>query len=86
MEAFKKRFSNLTVTVKCTLEELYYGCKKEIYFERVEMEGDGKRQKMTVACKDIHIKPGMGPQTQLVFAGEGHQRAGESQSDLVITF
>ena len=86
MDAFKKRFSNLTVTVKCTLEEFYYGCKKEIYFERVELEGDGKRQKMAVASKEIHIKPGMGPQNQLEFPGEGHQRVGENQSDLIIQF
>ena len=32
MDAFMKRFTNLTVTCSCTLEEFYYGCKKTITF------------------------------------------------------
>mmetsp|Transcript_13581 Transcript_13581/g.21209 ORF Transcript_13581/g.21209 Transcript_13581/m.21209 type:complete len:82 (+) Transcript_13581:382-627(+) len=72
MDAFFQRFSNLTVTCSCTLEEFYYGCTKKINFERMILQGDEKRQKMVVIQKDIHIKPGMGPQSQLSFPGEGH--------------
>ena len=61
MDAMRVRFSNLTVTCKCTLEEFYFGCQKEINFERIMLEGDGKRQKMTVGTKILNIKPGMGP-------------------------
>ena len=61
MDAMRQRFSNLTVTCKCTLEEFYFGCQKEINFERIMLEGDGKRQKMTVGTKVLNIKPGMGP-------------------------
>lgn len=43
MDAFKTRFSNLTVTVECTLEEFYYGCQKTINFERLCLQGDGKK-------------------------------------------
>lgn len=86
MEAFFIRFSNLTVTCKCTLEELYYGCQKQIDFERVVVQGDGKRQKIEVGSKVIHVKPGMGPSNQLTFKGEGHQRPGQQSSDLVIVF
>ena len=50
------------------------------------VEGDGTRQKMIVATKTIHVKPGMGPFTNLVFAKEGHQRPGQFASDLVIVF
>lgn len=42
MGAFTRKFQNLTVTVKCTLEEFYYGCRKEVNFERMIVLGDGK--------------------------------------------
>ena len=41
LDALKARFSNLTVTCTCTLEEFYYGCKKSISFEKIELLGDG---------------------------------------------
>lgn len=86
MDAFTKRFSNLTVTASCTLEEFYYGCQKTINFERLVLLPDGKRQKMEVVKKIIHVKPGMGSHTQLTFSGEGHNRPGQAPSDLVVTF
>ena len=76
MAAFANRFSNLTVTVKCTLEEFYYGCKKTINFERMILLGDGNHQKYGLGTKVIHVKPGMGPSDSLTFEGEGHQRPG----------
>ena len=48
--------------------------------------GDGKRQKMATDTKLINIKPGMGNGSKLTFAGEGHRRAGQRPSDLVIEF
>jgi DnaJ-class molecular chaperone len=48
--------------------------------------GDGKRQKMATDTKLINIKPGMGTGSTLVFKGEGHKRAGQTPSDLVIEF
>lgn len=35
-----KKLTDLYVTVNCTLEELFYGCKKYIQFERIELQGD----------------------------------------------
>jgi hypothetical protein len=43
MGAFKVKFENLTVTVECTLNEFYYGCQKTISFERLNLQGDGKK-------------------------------------------
>jgi hypothetical protein len=57
---FGKRFSDLYVKVECTLEEFFYGCKKEIYFERITMLGDERSEKFSVESKEIEIKPGMG--------------------------
>lgn len=85
MDAFYKRFSNLTLTVKCTIEEFYYGCQKKIHFERLNLTEGGK-QEMIVDTKLIHIKPGMGVHSELIFEGEGHMRAGQPRSDLVVTF
>jgi len=86
MDALNLRFQNLTVTVPCTLEEFYYGCKKEIAFQRLNIQGDGKKQKMDVVKKTIHVKPGMGPGSEIVFAKEGHIRPGMAPSNLVIQF
>ena len=41
---------------------------------------------MNNISKQIIIKPGMGPDTKLIFEGEGHQRAGKAPSDLIIGF
>ena len=41
---------------------------------------------MNNVSKQIIIKPGMGPDTKLVFSGEGHQRVGKAPSDLIIGF
>lgn len=48
--------------------------------------GDGKKQKIDIAQKVIHIKPGMGPGTVLTFPGEGNIRPNQSPSTLVIEF
>jgi DnaJ-class molecular chaperone len=85
-DAFYERFSNLTVTCNCTLEEFYYGCQKKVAFQRLVLQGDGKRQKMSVDKKLINVKPGMGPGSKLEFPGEGHIRAGQPASDLIIVF
>lgn len=86
MDMLYARFANLTVTVECTLEEFYYGCQKKISFERLNLQGDGKKQKMDIGSKTINVKPGMGPGSELVFPGEGHIRAGQAPSALVIQF
>ena len=42
MDAFYKKFSNLPVVVKCTVEEFYHGCQKKISFERLTLTAKGK--------------------------------------------
>jgi hypothetical protein len=60
------------MTIQCTLEELFYGCKKEVYFERIVLLGDERSEKFDVCTKEIEIKPGMGVWTELKFPKEGH--------------
>jgi DnaJ-class molecular chaperone len=50
------------------------------------LHGDNKKQYMAVGQKTIYIKPGMGPETVMTFPKEGHQRQGQHQSDLIISF
>ena len=72
------------MNVEVTLEEFYYGCKKEILFERLTLKGDKKSEKFVIAKKEIEIKPGMGEWTEMVFKGEGHERFGHEVSDLKV--
>jgi len=55
------------------LEEFFYGCKKEILFERIHLKADKKHEKFVLTPKELEIKPGMGPWTVLSFPGEGHE-------------
>ena len=84
MDAFKKRFTNLTLNVKCSLEEFYKGTHKTITFEKLGLQGDADRSVMLTVSKVIEIKPGMGAHTELTFPGEGHVRPNHKPSDLVI--
>jgi hypothetical protein len=56
------------------MEEFFYGCKKEILFERLSLMGDERSEKITVVSKEIEIKPGMGAWTELRYPKEGHIR------------
>ena len=49
------------------MEEFFFGCKKEIYFERIVLLGDERNEKFEVATKTIEVKPGMGTWTELRF-------------------
>ncbi|CDW80823.1 dnaj homolog subfamily b member 13-like [Stylonychia lemnae] len=81
---FFKKFQELRVNVECTLEEFFFGCKKEILFERIQLMADERSEKVQVISREIEIKPGMGPWTELRFPKEGHQRFANEQSDLII--
>jgi len=43
---FFSKFKELRVNVECTLEEFFYGCKKEILFEKVHLMGDERSEKI----------------------------------------
>jgi hypothetical protein len=64
----------LNVTVECTLEELFYGCKKDIHFKRHTLNaaiGD----KVVELTRSIEVKAGMGG-SDAKLPGEGHIRFG----------
>ncbi len=71
------------VAVECTLEELFYGCKKDIHFKRHTLSA-ANTDKVVEVTRSIEVKPGMGA-SDLRFSGEGHIRFGQQQGDLVVT-
>ena len=77
---------DLNVEVSCTLKEFMTGCSKAFPVYRTLTMGDGKTQHTQMdGKKEIDIKPGMKPGTQLRFVGEGHQPANKKAGDLVVT-
>lgn len=76
--------TDCTVEVACTLEEFFYGCQKDIAFERftVSKALHSVNVPETVS-RIIEIRPGMGSQV-LRFPGEGHIRFAKSQGDLLV--
>jgi hypothetical protein len=46
--------------------------------------GDERSEKFSVVTKEIEIRPGMGPWTELKFTGEGHERFAYGKSDLIV--
>ncbi|PKA64757.1 Chaperone protein dnaJ 2 [Apostasia shenzhenica] len=67
--------------LECTLEELFYGCKKEISFSR-DVVANG-----TVVQKEekqrIKVKPGWKKGTKITFAGMGDEHPGCLPADVV---
>jgi len=57
----------LTVTVDCTLNELYNGCSKEIEYSRIELNKDGRTTRNIKEKKTIEIKPGYNNTTTICF-------------------
>jgi hypothetical protein len=62
--------------VPCTLEEFFFGCQKEIQFEKIErLDHRGTERVLTIA-RMIEVKPGMGSSAKedIRFPGEGNLR------------
>jgi DnaJ family protein B protein 13 len=83
---FSKKFFDLTVNIEVTLEEFFHGCSKTVYYERIVLNEDQRTDRFELTRKEIEIKPGMGPWTEIKFPGEGHQIFGKEPSELIIKF
>ena len=66
------------------MEELFYGCQKEIHFKRHAFVSD-KAEKVVECSRIIEVKPGMG-HNELRYSGEGHHRFAQKPGDLVVKF
>ena len=67
MGYLKQKADDLYVICECTLEEFFYGCKKELQFERRTLHGDERTETNVTQLREIEIKPGMGTWTELRF-------------------
>lgn len=68
---------DLEVTVYCTLEEFFFGCQKEIQFDKVERIDHRGNERVITIARIIEVKPGMGSQPgteEIRFPGEGNIR------------
>ncbi len=70
----------------CSLEDFALGCTKDVSFTKQRKTLDLRAIYEVEATKQIFIKPGYGKQTELRFAGEGHEYFNHSSSDLVVRF
>jgi DnaJ-class molecular chaperone len=76
--------ADLTMKIECTLEEFYYGCLKEISFERTVVSKTAPTGYITQTHKrTVEVRPGMGAK-ELRYPGEGHIRFGKKQGDLIV--
>lgn len=76
--------ANIEVVVECTLEELFFGCSKQVrYYRLVKENGGGERSKQQVT-KDVLIKPGYSEKTELVYKNEGSEKLNGDKGNLII--
>ena len=81
--------TDLEVTVPCTLEEFFFGCQKEIQFDRTErVDHRGNERTLTIA-RMVEVKPGMGAKPgkeDVRYPGEGHLKFAQVAGDLIVKF
>lgn len=75
--------ADVQVVVECTLEELFFGCTKQIKFEKLAQVQEN-RSKVPVN-KEILIKPGYSNDTKLTYKAEGNQKLNGDKGSLIVT-
>ncbi|XP_077500154.1 uncharacterized protein LOC144110954 [Amblyomma americanum] len=71
--------------VYVTLEELLYGCTKEVSVMRTVMAADGRTPEREEKVLKINVKPGWKAGTKLTFHREGNHLPGKVPGDIVFT-
>ncbi|KAK8757175.1 hypothetical protein V5799_000128 [Amblyomma americanum] len=71
--------------VYVTLEEVLYGCTKEISVMRTVMAADGRTPEREEKVLKINVKPGWKAGTKLTFHREGNHLPGKVPGDIVFT-
>ena len=77
---------DITVTLECTLHELYNGCLKRVIYDRNVLMHDGKTTKEQREEVNVEVKPGYSEKTILAFANKGKEAEGHKCSRLVVSF
>ena len=75
--------------VKCTLEEFFFGCQKEIQFDKIERVDHRGNERVLTIARLIEVRPGMGAvsgKEEIRFPGEGTIRFAQPAGDLILKF
>lgn len=69
---------DLIIEMLCTLEEIYSGGIKKVYYTKRVVNNDGRTTEEKEYSKDIEIIKGINNETRKVFIGEGNEKPGYS--------
>ena len=79
----KPRPSDLLVPVRCSLEELYNGCRKNVQFERIVLCDDRRTLRQEIVSREVFVRRGMIDGQKIVVQFEGNMDLDYEPSDLV---
>ena len=82
----KESKNDITIIVKCTLLEFYYGCTKSVTYTRKVLTKDGKKSKDVDENRQVEVMPGYSGETTLRFPGRGHEEFAQNTTALVVKF
>ena len=74
----------ITLSLPCTLEELYNGCIKTINYIKNTLNYDTRTTSLKEASVKVEILPGYSKDTELVYPCKGNESPGKKNSDLII--
>jgi len=75
---------NITLSLPCTLEELYNGCIKKITYKKNTLNYDSRTTNLKEATEKVEILPGYSKDTEIKFKYKGHEGSGKENSDLIV--
>lgn len=68
--------NDICMTIECTLEELYCGAIKQVYYERKVVDHDAKSLRSVRTCQQVQVKPGFSESSELCYKTMGNQSPG----------
>ena len=85
-EQFLTAPAEITITLDCTLHELYNGCLKKVQYSRSILLHDGKTTRQQKEELQVEVKAGTSEATILSYVTKGNEAYGHKPSALVIRF
>ena len=77
--------SEILLSLECTLEELFFGCRKSVKYTCLVMNPTKTTSHEEVRAKDVLIKPGCSGGMKIVYEGEGSEKMNYPRGDLVVS-
>lgn len=76
--------TDLEVTIQCSLEDLYKGGLKRLFYNKRVINNDSRTTDLKEFSKDIEIVKGSKNGTSKIYPGEGNQKPGYKSSNLIV--